>query len=110
MDIDEHRSDVDINEEPWIDIDIDGSDSDNSIDDSGNSIDDPTNNDSGDEDTISPPIQPQPEVEKTSKPTRTELRNTIWYRFKKKHLRTYKWLRFDEQNHVAYCSYPHCKA
>ena len=104
MDIDEREPDVDINEleEHWIDIDmIHGSDS-------GNLIDDPANNDSGDEDTISHPIQPQ--VEKTSKPTRTELRNTIWYRFKKKHLQTFKWLRFDEQNHVAYCSYPHCKA
>ena len=104
MDIDERESNVDINEEQaqWMDIDAD--DSSQNLDDL---IDDPANNDSGDKNTSSHPIRP---VKKASKSTRRELRQTQWYRFKRVYLEKYKWLQFDKEKDVAWCSYPACKA
>jgi len=98
MDIDERESNVDINEQQLMDIDDDNSDND--------SIDDHANNDSRDKNTTSPPIQP---IKKVSTLSRTELRKSIWYRFKPAYLQKYKWLRFDKENNTAYCSFPLCR-
>jgi hypothetical protein len=101
MDIDERESNVNINEEQWMDIDADDSSQKDDL------IHDATNNDSGDKNTSSRPIRP---VKKASKPTRSELRKTQWYRFNPVYLQKYKSLHFDKEKDVAYCSYPQCKA
>jgi len=67
MDIDERKSNVDINEEQWMDIDVDDSNQKDDV------IDDPVNNDSKDKNISCHLIRP---IKKASKPTRNELRKT----------------------------------
>jgi hypothetical protein len=95
-----------INEEQLMDIDADGSTGNDSENDSIDASD-PANNDSRDNNTTSHPVR---HIKKASKPTRTELRKTKWYRFNQGHLQKYKWLRYNKENDTAYCSYPLCKA